>query len=136
MKGTTRSQVGSALSEIAEGRDSKFIDVSTIGLSNREMLSSIPGQTKRLVVKGYHTHRDGPYLFCSCLDKLGDVFNRIEGTRTKSYDNVLIKSVAVLTGIAKLDYVFHLPLSNEDDQRKRPAVELTTTSHTEKRQRT
>ena len=114
------------MTDIAEGRDSKFIDVVTIlDLSSREKISSIPAKTKRLVVKGYHSHVSEPYLFCSCLDKIGDVLSRVEGTRTKSYDNVLIKSVAVLTGIAKLDYVFHLPISNKDDPRKES---ITTTS--------
>ena len=80
------------------------------------------------------------YLFCSCLDKIGDVLSRLEGTQTKSYDNVLIKSVAVLTGIAKLDYVFHLPLSSNDDRRKRPpeseSSPVDSTSHIDKKHKT
>jgi hypothetical protein len=138
VKEATQSDVGSTLTDIADGSISKFFVVASIlDIRNREKLSSTPARKKRLVVKGYHSHVDGTYLFCSCLDRLGDVLSRVEGTRTKSYDNVLIKSVAVLTGIAKLDYVFHLPISNKDDPRKRPPEEsITTTSHTEKKQRT
>ena len=141
VKEATQSDVGSTLTDIAEGRDSKFIDVVTIlDLSSREKISSIPAKTKRLVVKGYHSHAGERYLFCSCLDKIGDVLSRLEGTQTKSYDNVLIKSVAVLTGIAKLDYVFHLPLSSNDDRRKRPpeseSSPVDSTSHIDKKHKT
>ena len=74
-------------------------------MNERLFIDSLPQGTKRIQVKGYHVVcKEGRYLFCVCINYLGK--SRAEGSGTKLYADVFIRDTAMLTSLAKFDYVF------------------------------
>ena len=116
------------LVNIADGKIvRRFIDVSTVlDMKDKKAINSLPKKTRRLIVKGYNQKGNEKYLFCSCIDRGGNVIERKEGTQTRSYDNLLVKCSAVVSNLSKLDYIFHMPLSTieELEQPTKSAVHM------------
>jgi len=107
------SAVASKLEDILRSTNMAYNDMSMLfgaeEMKKRLFIDSVPQGTKRIQVKGYHVCKEGRYLFCVCIDYLGEVLSRTEGSETKSYADVFIHDTAVLTSLGKFDYVFWEP---------------------------
>lgn len=111
VKDTTRSDVGKEIIAICNGERAGFPDVSShLDVSSKLVLNSVPTKTRRLQIKGYHQKEGATYLFCSCVDASAKIIMRQEGSRTVSYNDVLVDVMSVLTSLGKIDYVFHAPI--------------------------
>jgi len=107
------SAVASKLEDILRGTHASYIDISTLfgaeEMNKRLFIDSVPQATKRIQAKGYHVCKEGRYLFCVCIDYLGNVLSQTIGSQTKSYADVFIRDTAVLTSLGRFDYVFWAP---------------------------
>ena len=116
VKPRSMADIGDVLNKIGDGKMVDFIDVSTIlDVNNRRTINFLPTTTRRVIVKGYNQNNNEKYLLCSCIDNGADVVKRKEGTKTQSYDNLLVKCSAIVTNLSKLDYIFHKPVSTIED---------------------
>ena len=71
------------------GTHASYIDISTLfgaeEINKRLFIDSVPQAMKRIQVNGYHVCKEGRYLFCVCIDYLGNILSQTEGSQTKSY---------------------------------------------------
>ncbi len=112
------NSVASKLEDILKSKNAAYIDMSTLSgaeeMNERLFIDSLPQGTKRIQVKGYHVCKEGRYLFCVCIDYLGNVLSRTEGSGTKSYADMFIRDAAILTSLARFDYIFWKPSRTEN----------------------
>ncbi len=112
------NSVVSKLEDILKSKNAAYIDMSTLfgaeEMNERLFINSLPQGTKRIQVKGYHVCKEGRYLFCVCINYLGNVLSRTEGSGTKSYADVFIRDAAILTSLGRLDYIFWKPSRAEN----------------------
>lgn len=92
---------------IASGAVTDFLSVDL----DRMKIDKVPDGTKRIQVIGYLLDQKGKtrYLFCTCIDDVGSILCRREGSATISYKGVYIEYTAILTSLRKLDYIFYAP---------------------------
>jgi len=95
------------------GTHASYINISTSfgaeEMNKRLFIDSVPQAMKRIQVNGYHVCKEGRYLFCVCIDYLGNISSQTEGSQTKSYADVFLRDTAVLTSLGRFDYVFWVP---------------------------
>ncbi len=92
------------------GTHASYIDISTLfgaeEMNKRLFIDFVPQATRRIQAKGYHVCKEGRYLFCVCIDYLGNELSQTEGSQTKTYADVFIRDTAFLTSLGRFDYVF------------------------------
>jgi hypothetical protein len=104
------TDIARRLDTIAKGDDTGFKDIASVlsadAISSKDELDGLPMHTKYLQVKGYH-HKEGKmFLFCTCINKEGEILSRTYGDGTKSYADVLIDMKTVTVSLLSLSYVF------------------------------
>lgn len=112
LKVNTKSatDIAKRLETIAKGDHTGFKDIASVlsadAISSKEELDGLPTNTKYLQVKGYHRKEEKTFLFCTCINKEGEILSRNYGDGTKSYADVLIDINTVKVSLLSLTYVF------------------------------
>jgi hypothetical protein len=104
IKKTEHTEVNSAMKSIFSGAHD-FIHVGALGdLSSHKRVDQLPTGTKHLQILGYANvdKSDSPLLFGTCIDYYGKVLTKTSGSKTTSYQHVLMKLDVVMMSIMNL----------------------------------
>ena len=83
-------------------------------MSGHKQVDQLPSGTKHLQILGYATNVDGsdnPLLFGTCIDSYGKVLTKTAGSKTTSYQHVLMELDVVMMSIMNCTFVFFKPLT-------------------------
>ena len=110
------TDIESLLEKIVEGTTG-YPNVSGWSIvQGKELLSRVPVGSKRIQIKGYTKGTDNIwYLLCTCIDSMGVTLSKYEGSKYKSYQDVLIRKTAVNTALMSCDYIFFSAAKNTPD---------------------
>jgi hypothetical protein len=102
--------IGVKLSEIVSGKGG-FPDLSGLEIfDSSRKLTSPPKKARRIQIKGYLKDRANTYFLCTCIDRHGSALAQKEGSKTISYENVLIEHMSIMTKMSSCDFFFFAPL--------------------------
>jgi hypothetical protein len=113
IKKMEHAEVNSLMKSIFSGAHD-FIDVGDLGdLSSHKRVDQLPTGTKHLQILGYVNvgKSDSPLLFGTCIDLYGKVLTTTSGSKTTSYQHVLMKLDVVMMSIMNCTHVFFKPLT-------------------------